>query len=442
MKRKNHKIGIIGLGYVGLISAVGFALKNNDVKCVDVIEDKIRIIKRGEVPFFEPKLKKNLQRVLDDEKIEFSTSYNILEDVDISFICVGTPSKDTGEIELKYIKETATEIAKILKKIDHYHIVVVKSTVVPGTTENIVLPLIQKGSGKKFEKDFSIAMTPEFLKEGNAMDDFLYPDRTIIGCTDQNALNILKKLFKPFGGEILVVSNPRTAEMIKYTNNAFLATKISFINEISNICKLIDNIDVNEVAKGIGLDYRISDRFLRAGCGFGGSCFPKDVKAIVNFAKNYNYNPLLLNSVLEVNKNQAKIMINMLKEALGDLARKKIAILGLSFKPNTSDMREAPSIKIIRFLEHEDVMITAYDPAAIDEAKRIFKDKINYANSIIECIEDADACLIVTEWSEFKDLKPKVFIELMKNPIIIDGRRIYDFEEFSKALIYYCIGRL
>ncbi|MHA1270768.1 MAG: UDP-glucose dehydrogenase family protein [Candidatus Helarchaeota archaeon] len=435
------KIGVIGLGYVGFITAVGFALKGYEVKCVDILKETVDQANNGIVPFFEPNLDDNLKYVLENKKFEASTKYDILIDTNISFLCVGTPSLKSGGIDLQYIKKAATNIGKILKKMDHYHIVIVKSTVVPGTTENIILPLLEKKSGKKCGESFSIAMSPEFLKEGDALNDFLNPDRTVIGANEQKSVDYLKKLFKPFGGEILVVKNPRTAEMIKYANNSFLATKISFINEIANICRSIDGIDVNEVAKGIGLDYRISDKFLRSGCGFGGSCFPKDVKAIIDFARNNNYNPILLNSVLEINEKQAEIMLKLLKEAIGNLDNKKIAILGLSFKPNTSDIREAPSIRIIDLLMQEkNIIINAYDPVAIEEAKKSIKYEINYMNSVDECISGTDAVLIITEWNEFKELTPEFYIKNMKNPVIIDGRKIYDFDLFSNKLKYYTIG--
>ena len=444
-KMKNQrirKIGIIGLGYVGFITAVGFGLKGYEVKCVDIREDVVKKANEGSVPFFEPNLEDNLNVVIQENKFSASTTYDILKDTEVSFICVGTPSKETGEIDLKYIISASENIGKVLKEMDHFHIVVVKSTVVPTTTENVVKPILEKNSEKNCGKDFSIAMIPEFLREGNAMYDFLHPSRTVIGAYDKNTAQKLTDLFKPFEGEIFVVENPRTAEMIKYANNSFLALKVSFINEIANICRSIGKIDVNEVAKGIGLDDRISEKFLRAGCGFGGSCFPKDTKAIYNLAKQKGYTPLLIDALLKVNENQSKIMVKMLEEAIGDLNGKKIAILGLAFKPNTSDMREAPSIKIIDMItKNHNVEICAYDPAAMDEAKNIIQQDIKYAPSVADCIKDADACLIITEWDEFKILKPEFFIENMKTPIIIDGRMIYNFEKFSRKLAYYSIGR-
>lgn len=437
---KKFKIGIIGLGYVGFISGVGFALKGFDVKCVEINKETIELANNGKVPFYEPKLEENLQTVLKNKKFEASDDYSLLLNTDMSFICVGTPSHISGEIDLTYIKNSAKELGGIIKQMEHFHIVIIKSTVVPGTTENVILPILEKTAGKKCGIDFSIAMNPEFLKEGNAMDDFLNPDRTVVGAYDVKTADKIKQLYDEFKGTFMIVRNPRTAEMIKYANNSFLATKISFINEIANICRLIGGIEVNEVAKGIGLDYRISENFLRAGCGFGGSCFPKDVKAIISHAKKYDYDPKLLESVIDVNTNQAMIMVKILQDAIGDLNDRMIAILGLSFKPNTSDMREAPSIRIIKRLKEEGVKIQVYDPVAIEEAKKIINNDIEYCESVKECIKNADACLLVTEWEEFKKLSPEFFIENMKTPIIIDGRKIYDFDLFTSKLKYYTIG--
>jgi len=351
---------------------------------------------------------------------------------------VGTPSDSEGAINLSFIKETAQEIGNYLD--NKYRIVIVKSTVIPGTTETIVVPLLEKNSNLKVGVNFGVCMNPEFLKEGSAVADFMHPDRTVIGCLDPSSGNILEEFFKPFGGPILR-TNPRTAEMIKYANNAFLATKVSFINEIANICRLIEGVDVADVAKGIGMDYRINPNFLSAGCGFGGSCFPKDVKGLISFAKDHYYSPILLEATLQLNEFQAQIMIDMAVSALGSLEKKKIAILGLAFKPDTSDMREAASVRIIKkLLSLRDAQIATYDPAAIVEAKKIFGTKITYCSSIEECLKSADVCFIVTEWDEFKTLAPTFFKKLMNTPIIIDGRKIYDVKTFSKVTTLLQIG--
>jgi len=437
-----ENIGIIGLGYVGLTTGVGFASLGFNVIGIDINKKNVEKVNSGRINFFEPGVEPLLNELLKKNRFKASTDYNEIINCKIIFICVGTPSKENGECDLRFIKSVAVEIGKILDKMNNNPIIIVKSTVPPDTTQFTVLPLLLKHSKKQVGKDFSVAMSPEFLKEGNALNDFLHPDRIVIGAYDNDTAQFLENFFKIFKSKIYITKNVSTAEMIKYANNAFLSTKISFINEMANICRTFKNVDVSEIATGIGLDDRISDKFLRAGCGFGGSCYQKDVKALISFAKNGNYTASLLSSVLLVNDNQAKITVDILKEAIPDLRNKKIAILGLAFKPETSDMREASSIRIINLLQKEEnVKITAYDPKALEEAHKIFGDSINYAKSSKECVSGADACLIVTEWDEFKKLKPEFFIENMKTPIIVDGRKIYDFEAFNKKLTYYEIGR-
>ena len=320
---------------------------------------------------------------------------------------------------------------------------VVKSTVVPGTTENIVKPLLEKHSNKQCGSDFGLCMNPEFLREGSALHDTLHLDRIIIGEHDEKSGDTLNALYKEFYGEKTpptIRTNLPTAELIKYANNAFLATKISFINTIANICEKIPRTDITTVAKGIGLDQRINPRFLRAGLGYGGSCFPKDVKAVIAFSNQLGYTPTILQAVQEVNENQVKHAVEKIKEKLAELKGKRIAILGLSFKPNTDDMREARSIPIINQLLNEGANITAYDPVAIPSAKSILKNKIRYASSPIDCLKDADCCIIVTEWQEFKKLTPEDFIQNMRQPILIDGRRIYNPKQFSQKLRFTAIG--
>ncbi|MFX1449850.1 MAG: UDP-glucose dehydrogenase family protein [Promethearchaeota archaeon] len=441
MKIKN--IGIIGLGYVGLTTGIGFSSLEFNVIGIDIKKENVEKVNSGKISFYEPGLTELLEKSLKKEKFRASVNYKDLANCKIIFICVGTPPKEDGSTDLTQIENVAIEIGKLLKNMNNNPIIIVKSTVPPGTTQTVVLPLLEKYSNKKVGIDFSIGMSPEFLKEGNALNDFLHPDRTIFGAYDEKTSKILYDFFEIFEGPVFAVKNISTAEMIKYTNNAFLSTKISFINEIANICRLIEDVDVTDIAKGIGMDERISEKFLRAGAGFGGSCYPKDLKAIIAFAKKREYSPLLLSSVLEVNENQAQITVDILKHAIPDLSNKKIAILGLAFKPGTSDMREASSLRIIKILKQEkNIKITVYDPKAIEEAQKILKSSIIYSKSIEGCIEGADACIIVTEWDEFKSLEPEFFLKHMKNPLIIDGRKIYDHEKFSKVLSYYEIGRL
>jgi UDPglucose 6-dehydrogenase len=437
-------ISIVGTGYVGLCTAIGFATKGYKTITSTHNSEKAASINKGIPPFYEPKLQETLQKVVRDGYLEctLNTEKAILN-TDITFIATATPSQPDGSINLQHIRNSTREIGEALKKKDPYHLVVVKSTVVPGTTEKVVKPLLEKNSNKHCGSDFGLCMNPEFLREGSALHDTLNPDRIIIGEHDKKSGETLEILYRDFYSSKkppTIRTNLPTAELIKYANNAFLATKISFINTIANICEKIPEADVTTVAKGIGLDQRINPRFLRAGLGYGGSCLPKDVKALIDFSNKLGYTPAMLQAIQEVNENQAKHAIEKAKEKLTELKEKRIAVLGLAFKPNTDDMREARSIPIIKQLLNEGANIIAYDPIAIPNAKSILKDKIRYASSPIDCLKDADCCIIVTEWEEFKKLKPEDFTQNMRHPILIDGRRIYNPTEFSKKLKFAAIG--
>ena len=439
-----QRISVVGMGYVGLCTAVGFADKGIKTLAVDKDHKKIDSINNGVPPFYEPELEGFLQKatktgylkgILDLEEAILNT--------DVTFITVGTPSKSDGSIDLNQIQDSATEIGKALNKKIGYHLIIVKSTVLPGTTENIVKPILEKQSNKQCGSDFGLCLNPEFLREGSAIHDTLHPDHIVIGEYDKKSGDTLEELYKKFYAEQNPPSlrtNLPTAELIKYANNSFLATKISYINTIANICEKIPGTDVTKVAEGIGLDHRINPRFLRAGLGYGGSCFPKDLKALTAFAKQQNYVPIMLEAVQKVNDDQAKHAIELVKSEVGELKNKRIAILGLSFKPDTDDIREAKSIQIINQLLNENAKVTAYDPFAVPKAKTIFKNRISYASSPISCLKDADCCIIVTEWQEFKQLKPEDFTQNMKQPILIDGRKIYNPKTFSKKLKFRAIG--
>ncbi|MHA1129460.1 MAG: UDP-glucose dehydrogenase family protein [Candidatus Helarchaeota archaeon] len=432
-------IAIIGLGYVGFVTGLCLASKGYITRGLDVIPEVVRSANQGKIPFYEPKLEPLLKAALKTKQFAASTDYNeVIPNSDLIYITVGTPPNRQNAIDLSYLKSAAHGIATHL---DHkYRIVIVKSTVVPGTTDGIVLPILERESGLRAGRDFGLCMNPEFLKEGNAVDDFFHPDRTVIGSYLPRSGEILEQFTRPFGGTIFR-TNLRTAEMIKYANNAFLATKISYINEIANICRLIEGVDVRDVAHGIGLDERISPKFLRAGCGFGGSCFPKDVQALISYAKVHQYAPIILDAVIKLNEFQAQIMIDLALSVLDSLANRKIAILGLAFKPNTSDMRKAASLRIIKHLQKfENIQISAYDPVAIPEAKKILGSSITYCSSVKECLKDAEVCFIVTEWDQFKTLSPSLFKNQMKSPIIIDGRMIYDYQTYSKETTLLQIG--
>ena len=439
-----QRISIVGTGYVGLCTAIGFATKGYKVITSTHNPEKAASINKGNPPFYEPSIKKSLQKVVKNGYLKCVTDYKeTILNTDITFIATATPSQPNGSINLQHIKNSAREIGESLNKKDTYHLVVVKSTVIPSTTQNIIKPTIEKHSNKKCGEGFGLCMNPEFLREGSALQDTLNPDRIIIGEHDKKSGDILEKLYRNFYGKQmppLVRTNLPTAELIKYASNAFLATKISFINFIANLCQKIPEADVKTVAKGMGLDKRIGSLFLNAGLGYGGSCFPKDLKALIAYSKTLDCNPQLLQAVENINESQPYKAIELSKNFLGNLKGKKIAILGLSFKPNTDDMREARSIPIINQLLNEGAEITAYDPAAVPNAKTIFKNKIEYASSLIKCLKDTDCCILVTEWDEFKKLRPEDFTKNMRQPILIDGRRIYNSKIFSQKLKFAAIG--
>jgi UDPglucose 6-dehydrogenase len=436
-------ISIVGLGYVGLCTAVHFASKGYNVKVSSHSKDKVALINNGVPFFYEPGLEDLLKKVVKRGSLRAVLGMEkAILDSEVTFITVGTPSLPDGGIDLGFVCMSAKEIGKALKRKIGYHLVIVKSTVVPGTTKSVVKPILERYSDKIVGTNFGLVMSPEFLREGSAMYDTFDPDRIIIGEFDEGSGTLFEKLCKEIYGDQIPIlrTNCSTAEMIKYASNTFLATKISFINQIANICELVPGVDVVKVAQGMGLDSRIGPKFLNAGVGWGGSCFPKDIKALIAFSREKKYMPRLLESVVSINLEQSKHIVALLKKEIGKLKDKKIAILGLSFKPNTDDMREAPSIRIINYLYEEGAKIYAYDPMSMDNARTILDKKINLSTTIDECLENADCCLIVTEWDEFKKLEPEDFVKSMNAPVIIDGRRIYDSKQFSKEIRYRAIG--
>lgn len=413
------KISIIGTGYVGLVTGACLAELGNEVACVDIDKSRVSTINSGASPIYEKDLEPMLKRNVAAGRLRATADLKeAVNATDISFISVGTPAGMLDYLDLKYVEKVSSDIGKILKDKNSHHLVVVKSTVLPGTTEYSVLPLLEKNSGKKAGSDFGVAMNPEFLREGNAVEDFMHPDRIIIGGIDERSTKILLELYKGFKCPV-ITTNPKTAEMIKYATNSFLVTKISFINEIGNVCKLL-GIDVYEVAKGLGTDSRIGSKFLNAGVGFGGSCFSKDVKAFVGKAKEVYYRPVILSAALEVNEAQPLRLVESLEKKAGSLKGTDVAVLGLAFKPGTDDMREAPSIKIIHALLKKGARVHAIDPKAINEAKKIFgkHERLLYYDSADEAVKRAKYVLIVTEWNEFRRK------ELYKGKTVIDGRRI------------------
>ncbi|HEC75717.1 MAG TPA: UDP-glucose/GDP-mannose dehydrogenase family protein [Thermoplasmatales archaeon] len=397
-------ICVVGAGYVGMTTAVCFAEMGYKVRIIDIDEKKISKINEGKIPIYEEGMQELLEKNI--ERIKATNEYDFSED--IVFICVGTPSKEDGKIELKYVLDAVENVSL---KIRDKGIIVIKSTVFPGTTEKILKPLIQK-----YRKNVSVAVNPEFLREGKAIYDFLNPDRIIIGTDNKRSADLLKKLYEPLKAPILLTTLSE-AEMIKYASNALLAAKISFSNEIGNLCKIL-GIDAYNVMKGVGMDHRISPHFLNSGIGFGGSCFPKDLKALYAGSKEMGYEMNLIKAILKINDKQPLRIIKILEKYI-EIEGKTIAVLGIAFKPNTDDIRESRSIPVIHELKRRGAIVRLYDPMAMENAKKIFDD-IEYCDNVDEAIENADACLILTEWKEFE----KIDFSKMRSKIVIEGRRI------------------
>ncbi len=442
---KKPKISVIGVGYVGLCTAVGFASKGFNVIASDSDSGKVAKIKEGTPPFHEPDLPAMLKETIENGNLICLTNQTqraVLE-TDLTFVAVGTPSKPDGGIDLQFIEAVSRDIGKALREKNSYHVVMIKSTVVPGTSQETVKPILEKESGKKCGSDFGLCMNPEFLRQGSAFKDTFNADRIVIGEFDKKSGDTLESLYKEFysvNTPPFIRTTLSTAELIKYASNSLLATKISFINTIANMCEKIQGADVKVVARAMGFDKRIGPLFIDAGLGYGGSCFPKDVKALIACSKAFGYDPELLDSVENVNKMQPLKAVQYCKEQLGSLKGKNIAILGLAFKPDTDDMREARVVPIINQFLKEGANVTAYDPAAIPVAKTVFGDKIKYASSAIACLGNADCCILVTEWAEFKKLTAEDFMRNMRQPILFDGRRIYNPEVFSQKMKFTAIG--
>jgi UDPglucose 6-dehydrogenase len=411
------KISVIGAGYVGLVSAAGLASNGHSVVCIDTDNKKVSLVNRGMSPLHEAGLGDLLSRcVLSEGSLKASTEYSEVLDTDITLICVGTPSNSDGSINLSYIREAARGVGSVLKAKNGYHLVVTRSTIIPGTTMGVIVPLLEKYSGKKAGEGIGIAFNPEFLQEGKAVQAFFNPDRIIIGELDSKSGDLLSELYS-YVSVPVVRTDVTTAEMIKYASNAFLATKISFINEIANICHRL-GIDIYEIVKGLSFDYRIGDRFLNAGVGFGGSCLPKDLRSLVHASSTkLGYPAPLLRAVLDVNDAQALKIIEIAEQKLGDLDGKKVSVLGLAFKPGTNDVREAPALRVIGALLEKGASVTAYDPEAVENARTVLPQGVRYCDSAAGAIADSDCVLIVTEWDEFKDEN------LYKGKTVIDGRR-------------------
>ncbi len=435
------KISIVGTGYVGLVTGTCFAEVGIDVHCVDIDQKKIENLNNGIIPIYEPGLEEMVLRNVEKKRLFFTTELGpTLTDCQVIFSAVGTPPDEDGSADLKYVLDVAREVGR---NMTDYILIVTKSTVPVGTAEKVRKAIKEELAKRGVDIPFDVASNPEFLKEGAAVDDFLKPDRIVVGVDSERAEELMKRLYKPFtmNGHPVVFMDIVSAEMTKYAANAMLATKISFINDIANLCEIV-GADVNMVRKGIGSDRRIGQYFIYPGTGYGGSCFPKDVKALIKTAKSYSYDLRVLRAVEEVNEDQKSVMFNKLNKYFNhDLKGKTIAIWGLSFKPNTDDMREAPSRVIIGKLLEAGAKVRAYDPVAHEEGERIFHTSIEFAKDQYDALVDADALIIVTEWSEFKFPNFRVIRKLLKNPVIFDGRNIYDAKEMkADGFDYFCIG--
>jgi len=436
------KIAIVGTGYVGLVSGTCFSETGVDVTCVDIDEKKINGLKNGIVPIYEPGLETMIQRNVEKNRLKFSTSLkDSLEGCQVVFSAVGTPPDEDGSADLQYVLAVAREVGQ---NMTDYLVMVTKSTVPIGTANKVKAAIQEELDKRGVDISFDVASNPEFLKEGDAIDDFLKPDRIVIGVESERAEKIMKRLYKPFllnNHPILFMDVP-SAELTKYAANSMLATKISFINDIANLCEIV-GADVNMVRRGIGSDSRIGPKFIYAGAGYGGSCFPKDVKALIKTSDENNYSLDILKAVESVNNRQKSVLFAKLnKHFNNDLKGKTFALWGLSFKPNTDDMREAPSLVLVDSLVDAGVFVKAYDPVAIKEAKRIIGDKIYYAQDQYDALVDADALILLTEWNEFRVLNYKVIEKLLKNKLIFDGRNIYEPNEMKEfGFTYYSIGR-
>lgn len=435
-------IAILGTGYVGLVTGTCFAETGVNVTCVDVNAEKIENLQKGIIPIYEPGLEDMVQRNVNAGRLHFTTALeNCLDNVDIVFSAVGTPPDEDGSADLSYVLAVAKTIGANMKK---YTLVVTKSTVPVGTAHKVKDTIQAELDKRGVSIEFDVASNPEFLKEGNAIDDFMSPDRVVVGVESERAKKLMTKLYKPFmmlNSRVIFMDIP-SAEMTKYAANSMLATRISFMNDIANLCELV-GADVNMVRDGIGSDSRIGRKFLYPGCGYGGSCFPKDVKALIKTAEQNGYPMRVLKAVEEVNETQKSLLFEKLEKIFnGDLEGKTIALWGLAFKPGTDDMREAPALVLIEKLRKAGCVVRAYDPAAMGESKRRIGDTIFYACDMYDALLDADALMLVTEWKEFRLPAWGVVKKTMKQPVILDGRNIYDAKELQDlGFVYRCIGK-
>jgi UDPglucose 6-dehydrogenase len=431
------KIAVVGTGYVGLVTGTCLAETGNQVTCVDINEKKVEMMQNGKVPIYEPGLELLFNRNISQNRLHFTTNLEeAIADAKIIFLALPTPPNGDGAADLSYVLGAAKDIAKLIKE---YKVIVTKSTVPVGTADKVTAIMKQHTN-----IDFAVVSNPEFLREGVAVDDFMKPDRVVIGTMDERARKLMGELYGPYvrQGNPIVYMDERSSELTKYAANSFLATKISFMNEIANLCERV-GADVDMVRRGIGADERIGKRFLFSGIGYGGSCFPKDVQALAKSAEENKYDFKILNSVMHVNEIQKKLLVEKVKKYFkGDIKGKKFALWGLAFKPETDDIREAPSLYVIDELLKEGATVSTFDPEAMNNVKALLGDRISYAENQYEALKDADALLIVTEWSVFRTPDFDLLENLLKNKVIFDGRNLYDLQKMIDCGFYYnSIGR-
>lgn len=435
------KIAIVGTGYVGLVSGTCLAEMGIDVTCIDINEEKIAALHRGEIPIYEPGLEEMVRRNVAAGRLKFSTSLpQVLPDVEIVFSAVGTPPDEDGSADLSYVLDVARTFGKHINK---YTLLVTKSTVPVGTAAKVRRAVEEELEARGVDVPFDVASNPEFLKEGAAIADFMRPDRVVVGVDSNRAREIMSRLYRPLmlNNFRVIFTDIPSAEMIKYAANSMLATRISFMNDIANLCELV-GADVNMVRKGLGADTRIGSKFLYPGCGYGGSCFPKDVKALIKTAEKAGYDMRVLRAVEEVNESQKKLLFKKLIKELGDLKGRRIALWGLAFKPETDDMREATSLVLIDLLTRAGANVRVYDPVAMNECRRRVGDSVEYASDMYDALVNADALLLLTEWKQFRMPSWEIITRVMRSPLIIDGRNIYDPVELAEnGIKYHCIGR-
>jgi len=431
------KIAVIGLGFVGLTLSSVFASKGITTVGIDLDKEKCSKITKGEPTFFEPNLKETLKKALK-KNLLITDEVSLIKNCDFIFITVGTPQKKNGEIDLSFVKAVVRSVGKIISKTKKDHIILIKSTVIPGTTKDVILPILEKNSKKKAGKDFGLISNPEFLQESKAIHNTIKPHAIVLGGYRTKFMNRTRYFFSRFNPSTpIIITNHQTAEMIKYANNSFLATKISFINQLASICQKIPDTNIDDIAQTIGLDPRVGNLFLNAGPGYGGSCLPKDVKAIINLSSKIGVKPIMFNAVETTNKQQITNIMKLIKQNIGKVKGKKITILGVAFKPDTDDIRDSMSIELIRRLIKLGIRVTIHDPKALRNTKRIFHDNIKYATSIQSALKNSQCAIIMTKWKEYERISNKT-MKHMDKKFIIDTRRILANKNLDAK--YYAIG--